>query len=103
MIEHSTFQWASPFVIVPKNDGSLRMTVNYKKLNAVSIVGKWPLPRIDEVLDALGKGKVYSTFDLMSGFFQNAIHRDSVELTAFITPRGLYQFLRMPQGHAGAP
>ena len=44
-------------------------TVNYKRLNAVSIVGKWPLPRIDEVLDALGEGKLYSTFDLMSVVF----------------------------------
>ena len=77
--------------------------MNYKRLNAVSIVGKWPLPRIDEVLDALGEGKLYSTFDLKSVFFQNAIHPDSVELTAFITPRGLYQFLRTPQGHSGAP
>ena len=103
IIEHSTSQWASPLVIVRKKDGSIRITVDYKKLNAVSIVGKWPLPRIDEVLDVLGKGKIFSTFDVMSGFLQNAIDSDSVELPAFITPRGLYQHLRMPQGHSGEP
>ena len=69
IIEHSTSQWASPLLIVRRRDGSIRITVDYKRLNAVSIVGKWPLPRIDEVLDALGEGKLYSTFDLMSFFF----------------------------------
>ena len=53
-----------------KTGGSIRITVDYKRLNAVRIVGKWPLPRIDEVLDALGAGKLYSTFDLMSVFFR---------------------------------
>ena len=70
ILEHSTSQWASPLVIVRNRDGSIRITVDYKRLNAVSIVGKLPLPHLDEVLDALGEGKLYSTFDLMSGFFR---------------------------------
>ena len=103
LIQHSTSQWSSPLVVVPKRDGSIRITVNYKRLNAVSIVDKYPLPRIDDLIDTLGSGKVYSTFDLMSGFFQVAIDPSSVEMTAFITPRGLYEWKVMPQGHAGSP
>ena len=89
--------------MVPKRDGSIRITVNYKRLNAVSIVDKYPLPRIDNLIDTLGPGKVYSTFDLMSVFFQVAIDPSSVEMTAFITPRGLYEWRVMPQGYAGSP
>ena len=102
-IQHSKSPWASPLVVVPKKDGSIRITVNYKRLNDVSIIGKLPIPRIDEVLESLGEGKVFTTFDLMSGFFQTAIHPDSVELTAFCTPHGLFEWLRMPQGASGAP
>ena len=83
LIEHSPSPWASPLVVVPKKDGSIRITVNYKRLNSLSIVGKWPLPRIDEVLDSLGKSTIFSTFDLMSGFFQNAIDPGSIELYCF--------------------
>ena len=79
-------------VVVPKRDGSIRITVNYKRLNAVSIVDKYPLPRIDDLIDTLGSGKVYSTFDPMSGFFQVAFDPSSVEMTAFITSRGLYEW-----------
>ena len=77
----STSSRASPLVVVvPKLDGSIRITANYEKLNAASIVATCLPPRKEEVLDSLGKGRVYSTFDLMSGFFHNAVHPDSVEL-----------------------
>ena len=81
--------WASPLVVVPKKDGNIRITVNYKRLNSVTVVGKLPIPRIDEVSDSLGEGKIFCTFDLASGFFQNAIHPDTVPLTAFCTSSGL--------------
>ena len=60
-------------------------------------------PRVDEVLDTLGGGSVFSVFDLFSGFTQLTIHPDTIPLTAFCTPNGLYEWLRMPQGAAGAP
>ena len=60
-------------------------------------------PRVDEVLDTLGGGSVVSVFDLFSGFAQLTIHPDTIPLTAFCTPNGLYERLRMPQGTTGAP
>ena len=90
-------------MVVPEKDWSIGITVNYKRLNHVTVVGKLPIPRIDKVFDSLGEGKMFSTFDLASGFFQSAIHPDTVPLTAFCTSSGLYEWLHMPQGAATAP
>ena len=61
------------------------------------------IPRVDEVLDTLGGDSVHSVFDLFSGFTQLAIFPDTISLTTFCTPNGLYEWLRMPQGSTGAP
>ncbi|CAN0030446.1 unnamed protein product, partial [Sphacelaria rigidula] len=60
-------------------------------LNRVTVVRKLPIPRINEVFDSLGEGKIFSTVDLASGVFQSAIHPDTVSLTAFCTSSGLYE------------
>ena len=88
---------------VPKKSGGIRITVNYQKLNKVTEVSQIAIPRVDEVLNTLGVGSVFSVFDLFSGFTQLTIHPDTIPLTAFCTPNGLYEWLRMPQGAAGAP
>ena len=88
---------------VPKKSGGIRITVNYQKLNNVTEIPQIAIPRVVEVLDTLGGGPVFSVFDLFSGFTQLTIHPDTIPLTAFCTPNGLYAWLRMPQGTAGAP
>ena len=88
---------------VLKKSGGIRITVNYQKLNKVTEIPQIAIPRVDEVLDNLGGGSVFSVFDLFSGFTQLTIHQDTIPLTAFCTPNGLYEWLRMPQGAAGAP
>ena len=88
---------------VPKKSGGIRITVNYQKLNKVNKIPQIAIPRVDEVLDTLGDGSVFSVFDLFSGFTQLTIHPDTIPLTAFCTPNGLYEWLRMPHGAAGAP
>ena len=103
LIQHSTSPWSSPFVCVPKQSGGLRITVNYQKLNKVTEIPQTAIPHVDEVLDTLGGGSVFSVFDRFSGFTQLTIHPDAIPLTAFSTPNGLYEWLRMPQGAAGAP
>ena len=103
LIQHSTSPWSSPLVCVPKKSGGIRITVNYQKLNKVTEIPQIAIPRVDEVLDTLGGGSVFSVFDLFSGFTQLTIHPDTIPLTAFCTPNGLYEWLRMPQGAAGAP
>ncbi|CAM9934561.1 unnamed protein product, partial [Sphacelaria rigidula] len=103
LIQHSSSPWASPLVVVPQKDGSIRTTANYQRLNRVTVVGKLSVPRIDEVFDSLGEGTIFSTFDLASGLSQIAIHPDTVPSMAFCTSSGLYEWLRMPQGAATSP
>ena len=88
---------------VPKKSGGIPITVNYQKLNKVTEIPQIAIPRVDEVLDTLGGGSVFSVFDLFSGFTQLTIHSETIPLTAFCTPNGLYEWLRMPQGAAGSP
>ena len=103
LIQHSALPWSSPLVCVPKKSGGIRITVNYQKLNKVTEIPQIAIPRVDEVFDTLGGGSVFSVFDLFSGFIQLTFHLDTIPLTAFCTPNGLYEWLRMPQGAAGAP
>ena len=104
LIQHSTSPYSSPLVVVPRKSGGFRITVNYKKLNDISRLSQLPIPRVDQVLDSLGKGRVFSLFDLVSSFHQiTAAHKDTVPLTAFCTPTGLYEWLVVPQGSNASP
>ena len=96
LIQQSTSPWSSPLVCVPKKSGGIRITVNYQKLNKVTEIPQIAIPRVDEVLDTLGGRSVFSVFDLFSGFTQLTIHPDTIPLTAFCAPNGLYEWLRMP-------
>ena len=68
LIQHSTSPYSSPLVVIPKKSGGVRITVNCKKLNKISSLSQLPIPRVDQVLDYLGKGRVFSLFDLVSSF-----------------------------------
>ena len=103
IIEPSESEWASPLVIVPKKDGSLRLCVDYCRLNSMSKTDAYPMPRVDELLDQLGKAKYISTLDLTKGYWQVPVAKEAQPKTAFKTPFGLYQFRRMSFGLQGAP
>ena len=102
LIEPTHSEWAAPTLLVPKKDGSFRLVVDYRKLNEQTIKTCWPLPRINDILDVLTGSCFFSTMDLASGYFQMEIE-DSQDLTAFITPFGLFKWLRMPMGLCNAP
>ena len=105
LIQHSTSPYSSPLVVVPKISGGVRITVNYKKLDGISRLIQLPILRVDQVLDSLGKGRVFSLFDLLtvSSFQQITAHKDTVPLTPFFTPTGLHECLVMPQGSSASP
>ena len=96
VIQPSNSPWASPVVL----DGTLRLCVDYCKLNSVTKGDAFPMPRID---DLLGQSKYFTTLDLKSGYWQVKAHPDLCEKTAFITQGGLYKFRVMPFGLANAP
>lgn len=103
VIQESSSSYASPIVLVRKSDGSLRLCVDYRRLNLKTRRDAFPLPRIDETLDALSGAKFFSTIDLASGYHQVAVHEKDRDKTAFTTPFGLYEYLRMPFGLCNAP
>ena len=103
IITRSTSEWASPVVLVPKKDGTLRMCVDYRKVNDISEADAYPMPRIDELIDRLGGAKYISTLDLTRGYWQVPVAPSSQPITAFTTPFGLFQFTVMPFGLHGAP
>ena len=103
LIEPSTSEWSAPVVLVKKKDGSMRLCVDYRRLNGVSETDAYPMPRIDELIDRLGKSCFISTIDLTRGYWQVPVTEEARSKTAFSTPYGLYQFNVMPFGLQGAP
>ena len=103
VIEPSSSEWASPIVLVDKKDGTLRLCIDYRRLNAESLADAHPMPQIDDLIDRLGKAKFITTLDLTCGYWQVPMARISRHLSAFTTPFGLFQFRVMPFGLQGAP
>ena len=103
IIERSSSEWAFPIVLVKKKDGSLRMCVDYRRLNSISDADAYPMPRVDDMIDTLGKAKYITTLDLARGYWQVPVEEQSRSRTAFATPFGLFQFKVMPFGLHGAP
>ena len=90
VIRPSKSPHASPVVIVTNKDGSLRLCVDYRKLNSYSTRDAFPLPRMKEALEALGQAKYFSTLDLTSGYWQVEVAEHDKHKTAFNTPMGLF-------------
>lgn len=103
VIQPSHSPWASPILLVPKKDGSVRFCVDYRKLNSVTRKDAHPLPHIKDVFDSLQGATIFSTLDLKSGYWQVPMSPESIPRTAFTCFRGLYEFVRMPFGLANAP
>ena len=103
IIEPSVSEWALPIVPILKKDGSLRLCVDYRCLNAISETNAYLMPRIDDLLDRLGQAHFLSTLDLTQGYWQVPMAQTSCHKTAFVTPFGQFQFTVMPFGLSGAP
>ena len=103
IIEPSSSPWAAPIIPVKKKDGSMRLCVDYRRLNAVSQTDAYPMPRVGDLIDRLGGARYITTLDLSRGYWQVPVKEEDRHKTAFTTPHGLYQFRVMPFGLQGAP
>ena len=98
IIEPSNSQWASPCVVVKKADNSYRFCTDYRKLNAVTKSDSFPLARIDDCIDRIGKARYISKCDVLKGYWGIPLTERAREISAFVTPDGLYQYRVMPYG-----
>ena len=104
VIQNSQSPWNSPLFLVPKKDGHFRPVIDYRGVNAVTEDDRYPLPVLKDLLMSLGQGNtIFSSLDLISGYWQVPMAPESREVTAFSTPYGHYEFLRMPFGLKSAP
>lgn len=102
-VRPSSSPWGALVLFVKKKDGSMRMCVDYRSLNEVTIENKYPLPWIDDLFDQLKGAKVFSKIDLRSGYHQLKIRPGDIPKTAFSTRHGLYEFTVMSFGLTNAP
>ena len=101
LIEPSTSEWRSPVVTLKKpGDAGYRFAIDYRKVNAVSEKTSFPLPRLDDVWDAIGEAKAtyFTVLDMASGFWQLPLHPETKHKSSFITQQGQYQWNMMPFG-----
>uniref|UniRef100_A0A096M9Z4 ribonuclease H n=1 Tax=Poecilia formosa TaxID=48698 RepID=A0A096M9Z4_POEFO len=101
--EPSMSSWASPCILVPKPDNTLRFCSDFRKLNAVTKPDCSPLPRMDDCVDQVGSANFVSKFDLLKGYWQVPLTQRAREVSAFVTPTGLFSYTVMPFGLRNAP
>lgn len=103
IVRESESEYASPVVLIKKKGGDYRLCIDYRALNARTVKDRYPLPHIDDQVARLAGKCFFTTLDLAQGYYQVPMAEESIHKTAFVTPSGQFEFLKMPFGLANAP
>ena len=103
IIRDSTSAFASPVILVPKPNGTWRMCTDYRFVNEQTDLISWPLPKIDEIIAETGGCRVFSTIDMLKGFWQQPLKEETKKYSAFITPFGTFEYNVNPFGWKNSP
>ena len=103
VIGNSHSSWSAPIIVVPKGDGGKHLIIDYRALNKVTRKFMWPMPKVEDIFSQLNGAKYFSTLDLRAGYHHIGLTTDSIPKTAFTSPFGKYEYIKVPFGLAQAP